>query len=94
MLPKRKSQQQALLVQPGDESKTTVVTIDPNNLSGDILGKAVFLEIWPYFLTKDILLAPNDRQYRLEMYVGESSAIDGSEFNPCAILTNGSTWRV
>jgi hypothetical protein len=84
---KCKSQQKALLVQPGDESKTTVVTINPNSLSGDILGKGVILVTWPYPLTKDIIHAPNGRQYRLEMYVGDNSAIDGSELNPCATLT-------
>ena len=84
---KHKSKQQALFVQPGDEEKTTVVTVNTNSLSGDILGKGVFLETWPYQLTKDVLYAPGSKCYRLEMYVGDSSAIDGSEFNPCATLT-------
>jgi hypothetical protein len=84
---KRKREQQALLVQPGDEEKTTVVTIDIYNLSGSIFGKGISLETWPYSLTKDVIRGLNGRKYRLEMYVGDSNAIDRSEFNPCATLT-------
>ena len=79
MPPKHKCEQQALLVQPGDEEKTTVVTIDIHNLSGSILGKGISPETWPYSLTKDVIRGPNGRQYRLEMYVGDSGAIDESE---------------
>lgn len=82
-----KINQQALLVQPGDEKLTTVVTIDPDNLSGEILGKGIRLERWPCCYTKDIIRAPNKREYRLEMFAGDSSTIDGSKYNPCATLT-------
>lgn len=82
----KKKKVNALLVLPGDESLTTVVTVDKSTAFGSVLGPHVSIETWPYQYTRDKITGPNNTSYRLEMYVDESGLLKKLPINPCATL--------
>jgi hypothetical protein len=73
----------ALLVQPGDESKTVVVdrAVDYATALG-----CSNVERWPHIYQLDTVVGPGESRYRFDIWVDEEGLLRKAETNLCATL--------
>ena len=73
----------ALLVYPGDESKTVVV-----DLSVDYAKtlRCRIIEKWPYIYQLDKIVGAGDNYYRFDIWVDEEGSLYDKSDNMCATL--------